>query len=62
MRVDFDDNSHVDISFSPDIEKVIITLSAKDGKNPKTTIVNSAEITKEQFLQISKEISSKFEI
>lgn len=62
MRIDFDDTSYVDISFSPTVEKVVIILSARDGKNPKNTIVNSVEITKEQFLQISKELSSNFEI
>lgn len=61
MRIDFDDTSYVDIFFSQAIEKVVIILSARDGKNHKNTIVNSVEISKEQFLQISKEVLSHFE-
>ncbi len=61
MRIDFDDTSYVDISPSLNAEKVVIILSARDGKNPKNTIINSVEISKEQFFQISKEISFHFE-
>lgn len=62
MRINFDDTSYVDISFSPTAEKIVIILSARDGKNPKNTIVNSVEISKEQFFQISKEVLSNFEM
>lgn len=61
MKIKFDDTSYVDISFSPVNGKIIIVLSAKDGKNINSSIVNSVEISQEQFLLISKEITSQFE-
>lgn len=61
MKINFDDTSYVEISISPASGKVMIVLSARDGKNPKNNIVNSVEISQEQFLLISKELVSQFE-
>ena len=58
MKIDFDDSSYINIFLSSD-RKVMIVLSAKDGKNPKSTIINSAEISIEQFSEINREITSK---
>lgn len=60
MKIDFDDTSYVEISKSHTAGggKINIVLSAKDGKNPKNNIINSAEISYEQFLQIVNEITS----
>lgn len=59
MRIDFDDYSYLDFSYLNN--KIQIVLAAKDGKNPKNHIVNCVEISQEQFLQITKEISSQLE-
>lgn len=60
MKINFDDTSYIEMSFSQN-GKIMIVLSARDGKNPKNNIVNSAEISQEQFLLISKELMSKFQ-
>ena len=57
MRIDFDNQSFIEISVSNfDDKKVSIILSAKDGNNSKNTIVNSAEISMEDFKKIALSI------
>lgn len=60
MKISFDDTSYIEVTLSP-MGKVIVVLSARDGKNPKNNIVNSVEISREQFLQLSVEITSQLE-
>lgn len=64
MKINFDDTSYIEISFAPTPGggKVTIVLSAKDGTNAKKNIVNSAEISKEQFLQMIEEVTSTFDM
>src|SRR5688572_7978865 len=59
MKIHFDDTSYVEISHSP-TNKVQIVLSARDNKNPHNNIINSAEISWEQFLQMISELSLNF--
>jgi hypothetical protein len=58
MKLEFDDNGYNFIEFkkAKDPEKIAIVLSSKDGNNPNKTIVNSAEITKEQFLELISDL------
>lgn len=57
MKINFDDTSYAEISYSP-TGKVQIVLSARDNKNPHNNIINSAEISWEQFCQIVDELAS----
>lgn len=55
MKINFDDTSYIQISRSH-TDKIQIVLSAKDNKNPYNSIINSAEISLDQFLQIISEV------
>ncbi len=57
MKIKFDDSSYIEINVIND--SVVLTLSARDGKNNKNTIVNSAEITIEQFKELSDHVQSQ---
>ncbi len=59
MKINFDDTSYIEISKSP-TDKIQVVLSARDGKNPYNNIINSAEISLDQFLQIIREILPNF--
>ena len=54
MRIEFDDKgcNFIEFKKAKDPEKIAIILSSKDGNNINKTIVNSAEITKEQFIEL----------
>lgn len=54
MKVVFDDKSYIEIVKSNHPGKFLITIAAKDGKDPLTTIANSVELTTEQFNQLVK--------
>lgn len=60
MKIDFDDTSYVEIIDYNG--KIQITLSARDGKNSKNNIINSAEISRDQFINIIKSIFPEFKI
>lgn len=55
MRLDFNDKSYVDISFSS-TGKILITIGAKSFKNPLETIINSVEISYGEFLKIISDV------
>jgi nitrate reductase NapAB chaperone NapD len=49
LKIDFDDKSYIEVKNSDEPGKVIIIISAKDHLNAQKKIINSVEITKEQF-------------
>ncbi len=59
MKINFDDTSYIQISKSP-TDKIQIVLSAKDNKNPYSSIINSAEISLDQFIEIINELLPNF--
>ena len=50
MRIDFDNNSFIEIYLSED--KVAIILGAKDANNPLKKIVNSAEVSMQEWSKL----------
>lgn len=55
MKIEFDDKSYVEMTKSgSNPNNIILTIGAKDYKNPKTLIVNSIEITQEQLQKLLK--------
>lgn len=60
MKISFDDHSYIEIMVTAN-GNVSVVLSAKDGKNAKNTIVNSAEISKEQFLKLVAEVNTQLD-
>lgn len=60
MRVDFEDASFISFEHSQSPGKVIISLGAKNFKNPQETIVNAAEITINQFNDLVNDIQKFF--
>jgi hypothetical protein len=61
MKIDFDTYNYIEFSISP-AESIYITVCAKDGKNSGATIINSAEITQEQFIKLVQDVQSKLKL
>ncbi|HVI39877.1 MAG TPA: hypothetical protein VM577_04385 [Anaerovoracaceae bacterium] len=59
MKITFDPNGDNYIEIIPSQgDKVHIIISARDGNNTKKTIVNSAEITRDELNDMIKELDS----
>jgi hypothetical protein len=58
VKLEFDDKGYNFIEFkkAKDPDKIAVVLSSKDGNNINKTIVNSAEITREQFLKLISDL------
>ncbi len=58
MKLEFDEKGYNFIEFKKikDSNKIAIVLSSKDGSNKNRTIVNSAEITMDQFLELISDL------
>lgn len=57
MKILFNDKSYIDCQSVDNGSKIIITISAKEQGNALKKIVNSVEITKEQFKQLISDLS-----
>lgn len=57
MRIDFDSNrrNYLEVTKTKD-NNVSIVISAQDGNHPLNCIINSAQITLEQFKEIINQI------
>lgn len=56
MKITFDDKGYEYIEAKESSDKVHIVISAKGADDPRKTIVNSAELTKEQLLELISDI------
>jgi hypothetical protein len=56
MKIKFDDNSSVECKKSDSPDKIWIIIQAKDQSNPLKKIINSIEITKEEFKNLISDI------
>ncbi len=56
MRIQFNDSSFIECKKSEGGDKIIFTLSAKDYNNPLKKIVNSAELTIEEFKRLIQDV------
>ena len=54
MKIEFEDNSYVEIKKNND--KIIIVISAKDHQNNLKKIVNAVELTSEEFNKLISDI------
>lgn len=54
MRIDFDDNSFIEMSLQG--TKVVISTGAKDPKNILNTIINSCEISLNELSQLVNDL------
>lgn len=54
MKIEFSDKSYIEVQKTGD--KVLIMLYAKDAENPRKGTINSCEMTKEQFVELCKEV------
>lgn len=55
MKITFEDKSFLEIVQSNDPDLIIISVGAKDYQNNRKLIVNSIEITKDQFQELYKQ-------
>lgn len=61
MIKQFDDNSYIEIK--KDNNKVLISIAGRDGENPRSVVINVAELTIEEFkLLLSDVIDSPPEL
>lgn len=56
MRLDFEDKSYINIFLSAH-NKVAISIGAKNASNPLQTIVNSLEITYDEFKKLVEDLN-----
>lgn len=54
MKISFDDNSFIEVKNQDG--KIIISIQAKDYQNPLKKIINSVEITPEQFKELISDV------
>jgi tRNA threonylcarbamoyladenosine modification (KEOPS) complex Pcc1 subunit len=57
MKVQFEDKSYIEIKKSNEPDKIIILIQAKDASSPLKKIINSVEITAEQWQQLITDIT-----
>jgi len=57
MRIDFEDGSYVEARKSDEAGKILIIISAKDHINQSKKIVNSAEMTADEFKKMISDVS-----
>ena len=56
-KIMFDDKSYIEVSKPiADDSKIILTIVAKDQANPLKRVVNTVEITTEQFKQLVADV------
>lgn len=55
-KIVFEDKSSVEVRKSNEPGKIVISIQATDGSNPLKKIVNSVEITSEEFKSLIKDI------
>lgn len=56
MKIDFNDKSFIEIKRTADPDKITIVISAIDHNNTFKKIINSCEITTEQFKALISDI------
>ena len=56
MKIEFEDNSSVECKKSDNPGKVLIVIKAKDQANPLKKIINSVEMTTDEFKKLISEI------
>ena len=56
MRIDFEDKSYIECQKSDHPGKVLVVISAKDLESPLKRIVNTVELTAEQFKSLISDI------
>jgi len=54
-KVVFENKTYVEVSKSPDSDKMFITIAARDSKNASVIVAHSVELTKEQYEALIKE-------
>ncbi len=56
-KLTFEDKSYIEMSKSNQPNKIFISIAAKDANNANKLIVNSVELTVEDFLMLVKSVN-----
>ena len=56
MKIEFPDKSYIDCQKSVNPGKVMLTIAAKDHENPLKKIVNSVELSVEDFKRMISDV------
>jgi len=56
MRIEFDENGYDYVEIKPSEGGISIVISSRDFNNPRSAIINSAELTKEQFYKLISDV------
>jgi len=56
MKITFDEKGYEYIEVVPSKKGVYVTISAAGADEPRKTVVNSAELTQEQLLELVSDI------
>jgi len=52
MKIEFEDKSYIEIIKSPNPNKIIVSISARDHQNSLKKITNTVEITSDQLKEL----------
>jgi hypothetical protein len=55
MKIEFEDKSYIQCQKSANPGKIVLTISARDGSDANKKIINSVEITMEEFRNLISE-------
>lgn len=59
MKIEFNDNSYVELSYDATTDKVILTLSSKDYEE-NTLLISTVSLTKSEYVLLVKDPSMLF--
>jgi hypothetical protein len=56
MKIQFEDNSYIEVKKAIEPDKIVVFIQAKDAANPLKKIINSVEISTDQWQQLITDI------
>lgn len=56
MKISFPDKSNIEIKRGSGPQTILISIQAQDQDNPLKKIINSVELTEEQFKQLVSDV------
>lgn len=57
MKIEFDEKGQEYVEIKKSSEGVSLVISVKDPKSPKSSIINSAEVSLEEFKKLVSELN-----
>jgi len=59
MRIEFDENGYDFLEFKKSEGGISIIISSKSASVPRSSVINSAEVSEEEFLKLLSDLNLK---